>query len=152
MKSKCLLLILPLLAFTSLLFPRVIEVRVVPVGVEPMIGEILATTTAQNHLPTLLNRENVRAFVVSEAKLYGINPDLAVCIVSHESQWQNRPGDDGNSRGIFQISKIWHPEVSDAVAYSITSSTLWALNWIRQGNVGQWSTFLEYCSNIKVLE
>jgi hypothetical protein len=90
------------------------------------------------------------AYIRTEAAQKGVNPDFASCIVSHESQDTDRPGDDGNSRGYWQISKIWHPEVSDAVAYSLQSSTLWSLNWIKAGHAAQWSTYGLYCSSTAV--
>lgn len=94
----------------------------------------------------------MRAYVIQEAKDYGVNPNLAICIVSHESQWDaTKKGDDGNSRGLWQISQIWHPEVSNVVANSAESSTLWSLQWIAAGHIKQWSTFSEYCSNIPVM-
>jgi hypothetical protein len=95
---------------------------------------------------------SIYQFVIDESVTLGINPALSECIVSHESQWKNRPGDDGESRGIWQVSEVWHPEVSDAVAYSEVSSTIWALNWIAEGHVRQWTTYREYCSDIPVFE
>lgn len=105
-------------------------------------------------------------YVEHEAPLYGINPNLAVCIAYNESQWQgNRIGDDDkicpdvsspnygkreHSRGWWQISDCYHPEVSNAVAFSLVSSTQWALNQIANGKVTQWSTYKLYCSGIPV--
>jgi hypothetical protein len=92
------------------------------------------------------NSSTVKLYVEAQAKLLGVNPELAICIVTHESQFNpTRLGDDGNSRGLWQISKIYHPEVPDNVAFSEVSSTQWALNWIKQGHIRQWSTYKEYC-------
>ena len=129
-------IVMALLAFK----PRVITIT----GHAQSLPEILATSTA--NVPALEN------MVSSYAKDIGINPAYASCIVSHESQWSDRAGDDGNSRGLWQISKIWHPEVSDAIAYSFQSSTLWALNWIAQGHAKQWSTYWIYCSSTPIFE
>lgn len=102
--------------------------------------QILATSTI--NLPNM-----VRAYALS----IGVNPDLAACIVKHESEWvPSKKGDDGNSRGLWQISNVWHPEVPDAVAFSAVSSTIWSLRWIKTGHVGQWSTYWKYCTAISV--
>jgi hypothetical protein len=93
----------------------------------------------------------LREFVVSQAAARGINPGLATCIVSHESQWDAaKPGDDGQSMGLWQISRIWHPEVPISVSLDPESSTIWALDWIAKGHVGQWSTYRIYCLNYPV--
>ena len=41
-------------------------------------------------------------------------------------------GDGEASRGLWQISKIYHPEVSDAMAFNVRSSTQWSLERIRE--------------------
>jgi len=88
---------------------------------------------------------NVRAYVQSAAKAAGVNPRVAEWIVSHEST--HRPeatGDHGESRGLWQINKDWHPEVSDSCAYDVTCSTNWSLERIRAGYSDEWSTW-KYC-------
>jgi hypothetical protein len=84
----------------------------------------------------------VAAYVRQEAVAYGVNPTDALWIVSHESQdGQNMRGDDGQSRGYWMISDIWHPEVSTACADDLPCSTAWSLKWIFAGNISQWSTW-----------
>ena len=88
---------------------------------------------------------NVRAYVQSAAKTAGVNPRIAEWIVSHESQHHpEATGDGGESRGLWQINKAWHPEVSDACAYNVACSTDWSLGRIRSGYVDEWSTW-KYC-------
>jgi len=92
-----------------------------------------------------------RAFVANEAVKYGINPALATCLVQYESQWQgDRIGDVGNkngeSYGWWQIELQQHPDVTQAVAFSITSSTDWALEKINEGHVSWWTTYKDFCS------
>lgn len=90
--------------------------------------------------------------MAAQATKLGLNADLAVCIAEHESQF--RPdalgdrhltcpmtGEPQRSRGLFQISDCWHPEVSDEVAFSVSSSTEWALNRMQQGYLHEWSTY-----------
>ena len=59
------------------------------------------------------------------------NPQVADWIVTHESQHHpEATGDGGESRGLWQINKAWHPEVSDTCAYNIACSTDWSLERI----------------------
>jgi len=84
----------------------------------------------------------VRAYVVSRAKELGVNSVDAAWIVDHESQdGQNMRGDDGQSRGYWMISKVWHPEVSDRCADDLECSTDWSLRRILAGHIREWSTW-----------
>jgi hypothetical protein len=88
---------------------------------------------------------NVQTYVQTAAKGAGVDPSVAEWIVSHESG--HRPsvtGDGGTSRGLWQINKDWHPEVTDACAYDMKCSTDWSLGRIRLGYSNEWSTW-KYC-------
>jgi hypothetical protein len=122
----------------------------VSVALAQSVYTVTPTATIPAPVALLATTSTPQAWVAAESLKYGVNPSFSSCIVSHESQWQNRSGDDGNSRGYWQISKIWHPEVSDAVAYSFQSSTDWSLDWIAQGHAKQWSTFWLYCSSTPI--
>ena len=90
-------------------------------------------------------RLRVRAYVEGAAKTRGVNPQIAEWIVTHESgHHPEATGDGGQSRGLWQINKAWHPEVSDACAYNVTCSTDWSLDRIRAGYIDEWSTW-KYC-------
>ena len=92
-----------------------------------------------------LRHLSVRAYVQSASQAAGVNPRVADWIVSHESRHHpEATGDGGESRGLWQINKAWHPEVSDACAYDVTCSTDWSLERIRAGYVDEWSTW-KYC-------
>lgn len=119
------------------LFPR--NDTVIPVPTKISFASNVTTTE-------ISIKDQQIQFLRTKAVDFGINPDLAECIVQHESQFQDRYGDDGTSRGYWQISSIWHPEVSDATSFSFTSSTLWALPWIASGHVTQWTTYRQYCT------
>jgi hypothetical protein len=94
------------------------------------------------------NAQAVRAYVQTEAVEHGVNPKLALWIVKHESQFNPYAKGDGEaSRGLWQISKIYHPEVSDAAAFGVASSTQWSLERIRSGKVNEWSTY-RYCKTL----
>jgi hypothetical protein len=95
--------------------------------------------------PTALQ---VKAYVQTEAVQHGVNPTLALWIVKHESQFNPRAKGDGEaSRGLWQISKIYHPEVSDAMAFNVRSSTEWSLERIRAGKASEWSTY-RFCRTL----
>jgi hypothetical protein len=90
-------------------------------------------------------RLNVQAYVQDASKSVGVNPSIAEWIVSHESRHHpEATGDGGDSRGLWQINRTWHPEVSDACAYDVHCSTHWSLERIRNGYVNEWSTW-KYC-------
>jgi hypothetical protein len=90
----------------------------------------------------------VKAYVESQAREYGVDPILALWIAKHESQFNPRAKGDGEaSRGLWQISRIYHPEVSDAVAFNVASSTEWSLERIQAGKVNEWSTY-RFCRTL----
>lgn len=87
-------------------------------------------------------QQEVGAFVMAQAWVLGVNPILADFIVRKESRYGlEMSGDDGQSRGYWQISRVWHPEVSDQCAADLKCSTFWSLKWILQGHAREWSTF-----------
>jgi hypothetical protein len=90
----------------------------------------------------------VKTYVRAQALEYGVNPKLALWIVKHESEFNPRAKGDGEaSRGLWQISRIYHPEVSDAAAFDVASSTAWSLERIRSGKVKEWSTY-RFCRTL----
>ena len=95
------------------------------------------------HYPAAMSAaREVKAYVQSEAVQRGVDPKLAVWIVKHESSFNPRAKGDGEaSRGLWQISKVYHPEVSDEQAFGVASSTEWSLGRIRSGKVNEWSSY-----------
>jgi hypothetical protein len=94
--------------------------------------------------------QQVDNYVVAQCKIAGIQPADCSWIVSHESQdGDNMRGDDGQSRGYWMISSVWHPEVTNACADDLSCSTAWAIREILHENVGEgknggideWSTW-----------
>ena len=55
--------------------------------------------------------------------------DIAFC----ESSFRTNVIGDITSRGLYQINKNAHPEVSDERAFSVIESTKWAIEVIKQG-------------------
>jgi hypothetical protein len=109
------------------------------------------STIPANHLKLQSDRttaQAVKAYVQTQAMENGVNPKLALWIVKHESQFNPHAKGDGEaSRGLWQISRIYHPEVSDAVAFNVASSTEWSLERIRSGKVNEWSTY-RFCRTL----
>jgi hypothetical protein len=90
----------------------------------------------------------VKTYVRAQAVEHGVNPKLALWIVKHESEFNPRASGDGEaSRGLWQISRIYHPEVSDAAAFDVAASTAWSLERIRSGKVNEWSTY-RFCRTL----
>ena len=48
-------------------------------------------------------------------------------------------GDNGHSRGLFQIHDKYHPEISTEQAMNIEFSTNWTIDMIEAGKQNQWS-------------
>jgi hypothetical protein len=105
-----------------------------------------ASSSALSKLPSDPHeRLRIQAYLDRAAKTRGVDPQVAEWIVAHESRHHPEAiGDGGASRGLWQINKAWHPEVSDACAYNVSCSTNWSLGRIRAGHVDEWSTW-KYC-------
>jgi hypothetical protein len=113
-------------------------------GQEPFRASVIPATLQS----TKSTAHWVRAYVQTKAVEHGVDPKLALWIVRHESQFNPRARGDGEaSRGLWQISKIYHPEVSDAVAFNVAGSTEWSLQRIRAGKANEWSTY-RFCRTL----
>jgi Transglycosylase SLT domain len=115
-------------------------------------GQVQSVSSVPARTPKLPgNRPSaleVKAYVQTKALEQGVNPQLALWIVKHESEYNPHAIGDGEaSRGLWQISKIYHPEVSDAAAFSVASSTEWSLARIRSGKAKEWSTY-RFCRTL----
>ena len=109
-------------------------------GTSTRVSSGLAPKVASNP-----QRRGIQAYLERAAKTRGVSPQVAEWIVTHESRHHPEAiGDGGESRGLWQINKAWHPEVSDACAYNVACSTDWSLERIRAGHIDEWSTW-KYC-------
>lgn len=132
------LLVTYVLAIIWTSFTHAAEYRVTGDPIPPAVAPLKATFTPRRRL-------DVQAYVQSASQAAGVNPRVADWIVTHESRHHpEATGDGGESRGLWQIHRGWHPEVSDACAYDVTCSTDWSLERIRAGYVDEWSTW-KYC-------
>lgn len=137
---------------------RTIEILPVYADLSPVVSKkMIQPTSTPNSLPVkekVANPIPISALVSEQSVKNGINPDLALCIVSHESQFDpTKIGDltskTGISVGLWQIHLWAHPDVTKTEALDPIFSTAWAMNQIKEGNVGIWSTYDEYCSSTK---
>ncbi|HTC63057.1 MAG TPA: transglycosylase SLT domain-containing protein [Candidatus Saccharimonadales bacterium] len=113
-------------------------------------GANLSLASAMSRRPQsgLTTSAQLAAYIQSQALKHGVSPTLALWIVRHESQFNPRAKGDGEaSRGLWQISKIYHPEVSDATAFGVKSSTQWSLERIKSGKANEWSTY-RFCKTL----
>jgi hypothetical protein len=105
-----------------------------------------------------LSKADVKSYVSEQAQKLGLSErqiKIADFIIQHESDYCWRNGffeqdikgdlDRGYSRGCFQISKLYHPEVSDACANDLKCATDWSLKWIKAGHENQWSSWKYRC-------
>jgi hypothetical protein len=114
----------------------------------PGANSALAMAISQKSQNTLTTAGQLAAYIQTQALKHGVSPKLALWIVRHESQFNPRAKGDGEaSRGLWQISKIYHPEVSDAMAFNVRSSTQWSLERIRSGKANEWSTY-RFCKTL----
>ena len=112
------------------------SIQVDPIPAEK--GQILATST--------VNVSSVQNYVLGQAEALGVSVVSSSWVISHESQWCTRmTGDDGQSRGCWQISRVYHPEVSDWCADNLVCSTDWSLRWMLAGHIDQWTAYRLRC-------
>jgi len=89
-----------------------------------------------------VERPDPTNLIIGIAEDYGVDPDLALNLAFCESSLNpNALGDNGHSRGLWQISDIFHPEVSDFVAYDPQLSTEWAMWRISEGYGYEWTCY-----------
>ncbi|HWF14479.1 MAG TPA: transglycosylase SLT domain-containing protein [Candidatus Acidoferrales bacterium] len=111
-------------------------------------GIFSAVARAQKPQGGLTVAAQLQSYIQVQALKHGVSPKLALWIVKHESRFNpDARGDSDASRGLWQISKIYHPEVSDAVAFNARSSTQWSLERIREGKANEWSTY-RFCRTL----
>lgn len=105
-------------------------------------------------MPALAGKEaapspqEIRVYIIAEGQKAGVNLQKLDWLFGHESSYCWREGfydpaikgDDGNSRGCAQISRIYHPEVTDEQANDLIFSVHWTIKQILAGKIDEWST------------
>lgn len=96
---------------------------------------------------------SIRNYIIEQSKIYGVDETQALFIVEHESKFNPQAiGDDGQSIGLWQISKKWHPEVGEKCSTDFRCSTLWSIKRIKQGYINEWSAWRLRCKLYKKCE
>ena len=100
---------------------------------------------------------SIAVYISQQCLLQNVSIKQCLAIIEHESQFNPRAlGDDElicksgpnkgkpvHSRGLWQVNDCAWPEVTDDVAFSVVSSTAWAIPHFKQ-NPWWWSTYKLY--------
>lgn len=115
-----------------------------------VVSFILATAAATSFAsetvtaPTEEKPTTVEGLIRWHAARHGVDPDVMVAVATCESNLNPTAVGDlhlGVSRGIFQISRRWHPEVSDAEAHDPDFASRWAAEMFAAGHARQWTCY-----------
>ena len=102
------------------------------------IREIAVPTIPQTKKIT--GQNSIVETIKRVAKEEGVDPNLLIAIARCESSL--RPGARGivdkRDRGLYQISSLHNPEVSDECAFNVECSTRWVAGQIKSGNLWKW--------------
>lgn len=80
----------------------------------------------------------VQTTIIAHAIINNIDPELALYVAYGESSFDTQEigdmkipcpltGKPVRARGLWQITECFHPEISDDIAFSLESSTEWAM-------------------------
>jgi len=112
---------------------------------------LIATSSAMSHA-------DIKDYLVEQSIQQGVSPELVLYMAENESHFRLQAigdmditcphtGKPVRSRGIFQISECWYPEITDQEAFSLASSTAFALSHIKKSKqwcMSQWTTCRAY--------
>ena len=130
---------------TAIIFPFALDVMQ-PTAHFPQANVVKELVKAETVNTTVDKSETVEQTIRRIAKETGFKWEeylvrLAVCeshLNPHAINERNNNPSFSKDRGLFQISDYWHKEVSDEVAFSVESSTRWAIDKINKGGQGIW--------------
>lgn len=107
-------------------------------------GKVIDVVYAATPIPTPPVPIDLKSYVASEAKRWGVNVEMALFIAQHESTFDpTRVGDASTSYGMWQIHLPAHPDVTIASAQDPIWSTQWAMAHMTTPNI--WSTWRYRC-------
>jgi len=90
-----------------------------------------------------INEINASKRLTIEQQIRNIAPkyaDYLIEIAKCESSLnQYAIGDNGHSRGLYQIHDKWHPEVSNECAFDVSCATRYAVYLIKSGRQHEWT-------------
>lgn len=70
---------------------------------------------------------------------FEINPKTFTTLIDEESRWDEKAfNETTKTRGLLQISPVWHPEVTDECAYDAECAMRWSADWIKKGHIDEW--------------
>ncbi len=81
--------------------------------------------------------ESPQAIILRIADEYGINRALMTNMAWSESRFEPL-SDNGYDRGLFQINRKYHPEVSDECAFDAECAARWTAQRIKDGYSHEW--------------
>ena len=122
-----------------------------PVGAFLMFAINIAVVPAPPPNTLHWSADSIKSFIADRARVAGVPVAQALFIAEHESQFDpTRLGDTDKvcpstgliqrSRGLWQISDCYHPEIDDATAYNVKRSTAWAMRQLLI-NPNEWSSW-----------
>jgi hypothetical protein len=83
----------------------------------------------------------IRDYIVTEALIAGVNPQIAIGVAERESKFNcNAVGDHGTSHGCFQIHLPAHTDITKEQAHNIIWSTQWSIEEMKKNGCKIWST------------
>jgi len=102
------------------------------------IREIAVPTIPQTK--KIVGQTSVIETIKRVAKEEGVDPNLLISIAKCESSLRPRARGmvDKRDRGLYQISSLHNPEVSDECAFDVECSTRWVARQIKSGNLWKW--------------
>ena len=82
----------------------------------------------------------MKEWILTEVKSNGLNPKYVERLINCENRgWDQKLESWTGDRGIFQINRKWHPEVSDKCAFDYKCNTKEAIRIIKEWNgYGAW--------------
>lgn len=108
---------------------------IIPWGIKHALGSELSC----NALLGGKDKLAIKFYISCEAGMAGIDDAKAVYIANKESSLNPKAyNSKTHDRGLWQINKKYHSEVSDACAYSIICSTKWSIQKLKEGQENIW--------------
>lgn len=71
------------------------------------------------------------------AEQFDISTSTLAALITSESHW-DASADNGHDRGLVQISREYHPEISDYEAFDPDFALAWAAERIKNGHIDEW--------------
>lgn len=93
-------------------------------------------------VPVVYSASTSDDIIEAYAVHYAVQADILKKVIACESRGNPYAlGDKGHSRGLVQISDIWHPEISDEEAYDPMFSIDYLASQIKRGRGHEWTCY-----------